>query len=302
MEKAEEWEEYHQKYCDAKPEEIINAEISTIKTSDVAIITIPPDIFQKLPTPEELGYSSEVDVRERFLTTLLHTILTGMYIHMETSHEELNGFIRKILNVNENKELYQIILYETIPGGIGYIEKLEDYWCKIIQKAYETLYNHECDKACYRCLKNYYNQRDHKLLDKRTVRPLLEDIISLCPIVRSDKREKNKIIFDSPLEEEFYKIFDKFGIKKPTADHHPIKDKEGRIIANADFAYPERKIAIFIDGVQYHFSNIGQIQKLLDISNKLSILGWVVLRFPTNKIREHPADVASEISNALEKE
>ncbi len=303
MENVEQWEEYHKKYCDAKPDEIITSELSTIKTSDVALITVPQEVMVTIPDVKELGYHSDEEAKDAFLTTLLHTILTGLYIHMETSQEEVNGFIRHIMYEKENKELYQIILYETVPGGVGYIEKLKDYWCEIIYKAYETLYNHECDKACYRCLKNYYNQRDHSLLDKRLVKPLLDNIVGICNITigHTLQSPQKDIVFDSPLEKEFYEIFERYNVPKPPADHYPIKDKEGRIIANADFAYPDQKIAIFVDGVQYHFSNLEQIQKLVDISNRLGILGWVVLRFPTGKIREHPGDVAKDILDALER-
>ena len=302
MENVEKWKENHKKYCDAGEDDIITAEISTIKSSDVALITVPEEIISSIPNPKDLGYKSDSEAKDAFLITLLHTILTGLYIQMETSQEEVNGFIRRIIDKNENKELYQIVLYETVPGGVGYIEKIKDYWCEIMHKAYETLYNHECDRACYRCLKNYYNQRDHDMLDKRTVRPLLDKIVNSCGGGRKIKSTDNTgVLFDSPLEKEFYNILERFNVPKPTRDHYPIKDKEGRIIANADFAYPERKIAIFIDGVQYHFSNTEQIQKLLDISNDLSILGWTVLRFPTNKIREHPADVAKVMLDALER-
>ena len=300
MENVEKWKENHKKYCDAKEDDIITAEISTIKSSDVALIIVPEEVINSIPNPKDLGYKSESEAKNAFLTTLLHTILTGLYIQMETSQEEVNGFIRYIIDKNENKELHQIVLYETVPGGVGYIEKIKDYWCEIMHKAYETLYNHDCDRACYRCLKNYYNQRDHDMLDKRTVRSLLDKIVNSCDSrMRIKSTNKTDVFFDSPLEKEFYDILERFGVPKPTRDHYSIKNREEKIIANADFTYPERKIAIFIDGVQYHFSNTEQIQKLLDISNDLSILGWIVLRFPTKKIREHPSDVAKAILDAL---
>lgn len=299
MEDVDRWEEIHKQYCDAKEEEKITAELSTIKTSDVAVITVTPDVLGEIPNIEELGYHSEALVKEVFLTTLLHTILNGIYIHMETSPDEVNGFIRRIID-EKGTETFQIILYETIPGGVGYIEKLNYYWCEIISKAADILYNHECDKACYRCLRNYYNQRDHDRLDKRVIKPLLDKILDGCGR-KIQQKKKEVVVFDSPLEERFYKIFDKYGIPKPTADHHPIRDDDGRIIANADFAYPEKKIAIFVDGVQYHFSNPEQIQKVIDISNDLGILGWTVLRFSTPQIMERDADVAEKIRRALEK-
>ena len=272
------WVENHSRYCEASGEDIVrNLELSTVKTSDVAIITIPMEEYSK-----------------DFLKTMLHTILTGIYVQMETSQEEVNGFIRTI--IHDGKDMHQIVLYETIPGGVGYLEKIQGYWCDIIQKAHEVLYNHECDRACYRCLKNYYNQRDHEFLDKSLVKETLENILQECPKLTS--KTTRPVSFDSKLEEKFYEIFDKYGIVHPTKDHYVIKDEDGGFIANADFAYPEKKIAIFIDGKKYHQDIPEQADKDRAITNKLQAMGWTVFRF-TNTDLKNDADVASTLQTAL---
>ncbi len=294
-EDKERWENFHKKFCDARDEDIIHAELSTIKTSTVAVITVPSQVI-----PATVDNSDGDGFVEVFLTTLLHTILTGIYIHLETSPDEVGGFIR-IVRDKEGKETYELILYETIPGGIGYIERLGPHWCTILKKAEEVLYNHECQRSCYRCLRNYYNQRVHHLLDKRVIKDFLSKVMNECGEVMEGVKNEKQIYFDSPLEKTFYNIFSAHNLPLPTQHHHPIKDKEGRIVANADFAYPERKIAIFVDGVQYHFKEPTQIQKLIDISNELAILGWTVLRFPTDKVLNHSAEIARTLRKVLEK-
>jgi len=296
MDDIENWNRYHSQYCDAGEEEIITAELSTIKTSSVALITVPAELF---PDMGSFGYGTE-DGEETFLITLLHTILNGLYIHLETSPDEVEGFIRRIQDSDGNVS-HQIVLYETIPGGVGYIERLGSHWCSILKKAHDVLYNHDCHRACYRCLKNYYNQRVHDRLDKRVIADFLKSVMLECEGLLSSAPEQEDIFFDSPLEKEFYRIFERYGLPKPTTHHYPITDSDGRIVANADFAYPERKIAIFVDGMRYHFDNPKQIQKLLEISNELGILGWTVLRFPTEKILKHPAEVANTLRKALKK-
>jgi hypothetical protein len=36
------------------------------------------------------------------------------------------------------------------------------------------------------------------------------------------------------------------------ASRNVIIDKEGQVISRADFAYPKKKIAVYVDGYQYH--------------------------------------------------
>ena len=282
----EKWGEYHAKYCDATSDDIIEAELSTVKVSDIAIINVPEGILDN-------------ENSEEVLKTMLHTILAGVYVYMETSIDEINGFIRRIRD-QKGKETAQIILYETIPGGVGYMEKLPKYWCEVMDRAYDILYGHECDRSCYRCLKNYSNQKDHEFLNKKAIKDLMERIRAECP--KKDETTNMPINFDSVLEKEFYEIFDRYGIQKPEKDHYIISDNEGKIIANADFAYPSRKIVIFVDGLSYHYSTKDQINKTTDITNELQLIGWTVLRFTTGNIRDNPAGVAGKISRALKRD
>jgi hypothetical protein len=68
---------------------------------------------------------------------------------------------------------WTLVFYETAPGGAGYLEQLASdlgLWAKAAQ---DRLFNHDCERACYRCLKSARNQFDHALLDKERVRSIL---------------------------------------------------------------------------------------------------------------------------------
>jgi ATP-dependent helicase YprA (DUF1998 family) len=65
---------------------------------------------------------------------------------------------------------WTLVLYETAPGGAGYLQQLAtDLW-RWASAAHDRLYGHDCERACYRCLKSARNQFDHALLNKELVR------------------------------------------------------------------------------------------------------------------------------------
>lgn len=280
------WERYH-KNCDGTENDIVRVDIVAKRIADTLILS--PDI------PEDVD-------PEIFLKTLLHAIVLGVQITLETEYNEIRGFIRNV--VENGKVKREIVLYENVPGGVGYLETTIHRFNDILRKAFEVLYEtHECDNACYSCLKNYYNQMDHPYLDKRVIKSYLESLM------RAEIKEVGEIggedtdlddyikrNVESPLEEEFIKLLKTHKIPEPEPQV-VIKDNEGNYIARADFAYRDRKIAIFIDGIKYHTGEVATHDR--DITNKLQLMRWLVLRFDSNQIRKDPHSVIKQIEMAL---
>jgi very-short-patch-repair endonuclease len=72
----------------------------------------------------------------------------------------------------------------------------------------------------------------------------------------------------------------------------------GRFIARIDAAYPERKLAIEVDGFAAHTSP-DTFQRDRTRQNRLVALGWTVLRFTWADIVQRPAMVAAQIREAI---
>lgn len=76
-----------------------------------------------------------------------------------------------------------IILYDTMDGGIGNAHRLMDKVDgklqieRIVNKAKENMESCQCDKACYGCLEDYYNQFYHDKLNRHLAFKLL-DVLS----------------------------------------------------------------------------------------------------------------------------
>lgn len=63
----------------------------------------------------------------------------------------------------------EIVLYDQTPGGAGFVKEAFENWEQVVGKTGEVCISCTCEKACYDCLKNYYNQPHHENLDRRTV-------------------------------------------------------------------------------------------------------------------------------------
>jgi hypothetical protein len=138
--------------------------------------------------PFHLGYKLETDVLEidvpgkpgapgvadNYLITLRNALVLGANLAMQTEEGEIDGFERVVAR---DALLYpQIILYDDVPGGAGYVERLSTLLPDVAALALDRLQQCVCVDSCYRCLRSYRNQGEHTLLDKRLVLETLKRI------------------------------------------------------------------------------------------------------------------------------
>jgi len=97
---------------------------------------------------------------------------------------------------------------------------------------------------------------------------------------------------DSPLEDDFVKLVAAYSLPKPERQYRI----EG--VGRVDFAYPTARIAIELDGYEYH-SDRGAFQTDRTRSNKLSLGEWLLLRYTKDDVTLRAALVAEELRTAL---
>jgi len=75
---------------------------------------------------------------------------------------------------------HKIIIYDAVPGGAGHSRRLvteDGYVLKaVIKRAINILKNCECSPSCYRCLRNYENQKIHEVLDRKKALQFLQQL------------------------------------------------------------------------------------------------------------------------------
>lgn len=81
--------------------------------------------------------------------------------------------------------------------------------------------------------------------------------------------------------------------------NHVVRDEQGRVLAEIDFADPHLKVAIEVDGRAFH-SDRRSFERDRERQNLLVIRGWVVLRFTWERIVNDQEGVIAEVSATRE--
>jgi superfamily II DNA or RNA helicase/uncharacterized CHY-type Zn-finger protein len=228
----------------AKEEDIIRGIfLFAVGTHDVATL--------RIPFPEGLD-ESQLDA---FYLTMKEALLHGMQIVLNLDESEVDGMV---LSERVDPSKREIVLYETAEGGTGAITALTEpaKLEQIAARAREILHEQDpasgCTKACYECLLNFYNQREHEMLDRNLVLPIFRRLEKV-------KIRKSVSLGLGGRLEELLKAcgsdFERSVLRKMFDSGVPLPDEAQRIIydgdrrvAKPDFFYRGRNTAVFVDG------------------------------------------------------
>ncbi len=118
-----------------------------------------------------------------------------------------------------------------------------------------------------------------------------------CGVLRQvlDARALGGDVSDSALEEHAARLWRDWNLPEPVFQYAIELDGVWRRL---DFAYPELKIAIEVDGYVVH-SQREVFETDRARANELEIRGWLVLRFTWRQVTQRPERVAATIRNAI---
>jgi hypothetical protein len=114
---------------------------------------------------------------EEFYASLKSAIIQATASVVSAEDDEIGGFIRTVKKPDEDPKR-QLVLFDDASGGSGYSRKAFANLVEIVRAARELLDNCRCDKSCYKCLRTYENQFEHKLLDKKLIQPYLDQLLT----------------------------------------------------------------------------------------------------------------------------
>jgi very-short-patch-repair endonuclease len=292
--RLERWNESHRAICTGQPRQFI---LGYEFFADVLTFPLAPGLAPQ-----------EEDDAMAFCRTLGKALVVGAQERLEIEQDEIAYFQHP-----DGDGGWTLVFYETAPGGAGYLEQLAadlGSWAKAAQG---RLFNHDCERACYRCLKSARNQFDHALLNKEVIRSVLFQLAEAQPMdePRSGRAgdgrtatvnwldglniEQTKTpTADTVIERALLDAIRNRGrLPEPTAQYE-IPDQTGKRLTVPDFAYPDRRIAIYCDGFAYH----GKREALESDAQKRNLLqsmGWAVLTFWGRQILRNPAACEEQI-------
>ena len=114
-----------------------------------------------------------VDINEAW--TILYALLEGLSKCLHIDRTELSGCLHWYRNeAMGNMGNYGFVLFDNTPGGAGYVRQLRNVstFMSMLEAALAIVSKCTCggdvgDTACYGCLCNYYNQKQHDILQRR---------------------------------------------------------------------------------------------------------------------------------------
>jgi very-short-patch-repair endonuclease len=184
-----------------------------------------------------------------------------------------------------------------MPGGTGYLERLVHTLPAIAHTVGQYLQDCPCQRSCYRCLKEFWNQRLHHLLDKRLVLTTLDMLAAAGPGVTLPPRQVQQQ-FESFLEQTFYEVLQARSIPLPKTQQI-VRTADGAYIMRADFTYDQPPVVILTDGRAFHLTDEQTIIEDLDRRNALALNGQHLLEFTYRDVLDTPDTVIASVDAAL---
>ena len=296
------WRDHHVRFCRGEPVRLV---IAHRFQADVLVLSLPGREDARVIGRRTLSPT---------VVTVAEALRAGASRLLQLEPEELGVFVRRPLPATG---VEQIVFYETVPGGAGYLEEMAERLPDVAHEAKEALYGHSCAKACYLCLKHYRNQGWHHLLDKDLVRDTLTELAGLDPVAPEPapygaSREKLAEMLEARatgsdenfrrypkgvIEEVLRAALERLGITDYRRDFE-VRDGD-KLLTVPDFAWPDLKVAVFCDGYAYH----GDPRTLeLDAKkrNLMQAQGWIVLTFWGRTIQRRPVECAETVLRVLQ--
>lgn len=229
------------------------------------------------------GYGPEV-----LSASIMAALRLGLKRYFHGSVEHL-----RFTQIEEPQEgsgkLYYVVVYDTVPGGTGYLKELMSEpgnLLRVFREALNVMVNCDCGgdpqaRGCYKCVYQYRDASNRKNISKLCAIDVLSELTSANKVIRPgviDTRDTTD--GDSELEVRFIRALGKAGLVaemkrcQEGMPHYLVKMQSGKLWrmdlqvdmagdapSRPDFVLrpwkeseraPENEMAIFTDGWRYH--------------------------------------------------
>ncbi len=149
-----------------------------------------------------------------------------------------------------------LVLFDSIPGGTGYLEKLFDAkeFSALLVNAYNDIKDCSCQlegkDGCYRCIYSYSNQYHQLDLSRRQAEKRFADIVKRCDDWETQTSGLGNLtnqgnIEESELEERFIRSLKKLSIVSQNWEINEVND-DGTISYTLEFEDETKRLAFHI--------------------------------------------------------
>ena len=125
------------------------------------------------------------------MLSVLYAMLEGLSREMGIERTDIKGCLFR--TYEQSIPLYSLILYDAVAGGAGHVRRMvTDDGCAfqaVLRRAYGIADRCNCGSSCYKCLRNYYNQKIHDILNRTKAAGFLERWLGAMEAVNSSSQE-----------------------------------------------------------------------------------------------------------------
>ena len=150
-----------------------------------------------------LGYRFKTDVMQlRFMThelpdmqtalSVLYALLRGVSRHLDIESSDISGCVQHYADPVSHHAGYALILFDKTPGGAGHVRRLKENGVLqgVLEEALRLMQACTCggeegDSSCYACLRDYYNQKYHDILNRGKAIRFIKGLLSEVPAAQS---------------------------------------------------------------------------------------------------------------------
>jgi hypothetical protein len=244
----------------------------------------------ELPPPLAWEYAQG---DERLATTLAQALKLGLARERYVDPGEVEHFVRRV--GHPRSPSVSLVFHDQLPGGTGYLPWLQANLPRVARRAWEHLDACPCEQSCYRCLREFWNQREHDLLDKRLVfRHLL--VLAAADPSSPPVGDLEEAKFDSFLETAFWRLAKEADLALPVVQRL-VRSSDGRRITTADFAWGD--VLVFVDGYAWHGADAEQAVEDQARRSALAHEGKLVLEFAYEDVVDGAAETITAIRSVV---
>ncbi len=233
---------------------------------------------------------------------LMEAALAGAREFLDMGASDLEGFVEE----RDDGQTW-VLIYDPMPGGSGFLQQVRERWQGVCAKAMEIMASCDCEEACYACLLTFWNQRHHGVLDRHRAADLLklhDEPMAFGHSVSPNpaKQPSGGAEEDSPAEQDFLDLLDDRNFPLPEERQYVIQLPDGSLTA-ADFAWPNERVLIYIDGMTWH--GPPEVQRADHITRvKLRNAGYKVVEMTAQELGDTAAinRVLEELAVYLERD
>ena len=126
------------------------------------------------------------------MLSTLYALLEAMSKELDIERNDIKGCLYRT-KIESGIMVYNLIIYDSVAGGAGHSRRLATadggVLAKVINRAVSQMDSCDCEPSCYKCLRNYYNQKIHDNLNRQTAADFLRNFIGVMTPVMIDTYE-----------------------------------------------------------------------------------------------------------------